>query len=1123
MRCCTKLSLVVLLALAGLPRAAAQNAKSIPARIGIIDESSLAVLKGNHHPWANPSNDHGPVAPDLPMQRMLLVFKRDPAEEPALAELLEEQQDKSSPNYHQWLSPEQFGERFGASPSDLQTAAAWLASHGLEVNRISRGGSTIEFSGSAGQVEQTFHSAIHRYVVKGETHFANAADPQIPSALASVVAGVDTLHNFQKPSPIRPLGSASRIGNTSTWQPNFTFNSLDTPFHYLAPGDFAKIYNTSPLYQAGIDGSGQSIAIAGRNNINLSDIEIFRIAFGLPANNPQIILDGPDPGNSLGGSDETEADLDVEWSGAIAPKATIKFVVSASTNTTDGIDLSSQYIVDNDVAPVMSVSYGQCEALLGQAENVFYNNLWEQAAAEGITVVVASGDNGDAGCDLPFFGPATQGPAVSGLASTPFNIAAGGTQFNENGADNNYWAATNGLDQSSVLGYIPEAVWNESCSDLTQCGSLTLYAGSGGASSVYAKPPWQSGPGVPADGKRDLPDISLAAAAQHDGYLLCQDGVCLTDATGQLINAYVVGGTSAAAPTFAAIMALANQKLNSRQGQADFVLYPLAATQNAANCNSSTGPAAGCVFNDITQGNNNVPGQSGFAAAAGYDQATGLGSPNAANLVSGWGSISFRPTGTQLQLSQSTITHGQPVNVTVTVAPVTGTGTPGGNVVLLAGSGPSVNLGNLNGGSLSTSIANLPGGSYPLTAGYGGDGSFGASRSSSVPVTVNVEASIVTFTTLDAGLSASASTSYSNDFYLSVAAAGVSGQGIATGTVSFSDTFNGTTRKLTALPLNSQGNALVPETTLAVGTHVLNATYSGDQSFAGKAALPLTVTVSKGETQSFLFLPTGAPPNSAVILQAIVFPNGHAAPTGTVQFEDGSTPIGGPIKVVGEVATFTTQQLGNGPHSITAAYSGDANFNSSTSTPATITIANPDFLIGVNPGTVTVSKNIPGKANILLSPGPGLGFAGVVSLSCSRLPAGSSCVFQPQNVTLDGFSSASTSVTIGEPGSQSLRRASTRDGSPWRIFTSSVGGFVLVGLLSLPRRRKRICPHLCLIGILACFIGLSVGCGGGSSSPQTAPPATSPSGQSYTVTLTAAGGSGSGSVSHGVNMQVNFQ
>ena len=719
---------------------ASDSADPVPVPGDPAPTTNLVTLKGNRHPLATVANDRGEVSADLAMNRMLLILR--PSDEPGLRRLIAEQQDRSAPGFHRWLSPEEFAARFGAAQDDRETVTRWLQGRGFHVNRVSRGGLAIEFSGTAGQIKEAFHTAIHSYLVAGARHYANAADPQIPASLAHVVAGVSTLHNFEKPSPIRVLGTATRVANSSLWQPQFTFQGPASTFHYVAPGDFSKIYNTAPLYKSGTDGTGESIAIVGRSNILLSDMQIFRLAFGLPANDPQIIVDGPDPGDFIGSSDETEADLDVEWSGAIAPKATIKYVVSASTNATDGVDLSAEYIVDNDLAPVMTTSFGQCESLLGQAENTFYNNLWAQAAAEGITAIVSTGDSGAAGCDSPYYGPAAGGAAVSGLASTPFNVAVGGTEFNENGADSSYWSATNGTDQSSVLGYIPEEVWNESCSDATQCLSITLFASAGGASSLYAKPAWQVAPGVPSDGKRDVPDVSLAAAAQHDGYLLCQAGTCLTGSKGELVAAEVVGGTSAAAPTFAAIMALVVQSTQSRQGQADFVLYPLAAAQNAGSCNASASPQSGCIFNDITQGNNSVPGQAGASAATGYDLATGLGSVNAANLVAKWATIGTRSTTTTLALSPATIMHGQAVTAAVNVS--SSSGTPTGEVALLTGGMGDLLLGSLTSGSLDASTGLLPGGSYMVSASYAGDGTFAPSTSSGVALTVSPEPSTLT-------------------------------------------------------------------------------------------------------------------------------------------------------------------------------------------------------------------------------------------------------------------------------------------------------------------------------------------------------------------------------------------
>lgn len=1103
----------------------AQTVQVPVSRIGAISESSLVVLGGNHHPLATSANDRGEVSPDLPMQRMLLVLNRDAAAESALQSLLVQQQDKSSQDFHAWLSPAQFGERFGASKSDLQKLAGWLESHGFRVNRLGHGGMTIEFGGTAGQVKEAFHTPIHSYVVNGERHYANAFDPQIPAALAPVVAGINTLHDFRKKPAIHVLGKVSRVANTSMWQPEFTFSGAAGVEHFLAPGDFAKIYNTSTLYQNGIDGTGQSIAIVARNNINLSDVQIFRIAFGLAVNDPQIILDGPDPGN-LTGSEETEADLDVEWSGAIAPKATIKFVVSASTNSTDGVDLSSLYIVDNNLASVLSASFGQCEQNLGSAENTFYNNLWEQAAAQGITAVVSSGDNGPAGCDADNeTTPASQGLAVSGLASTPFNIAVGGTQFNENGADNTYWAATNGPDQTSALGYIPENVWNESCADPNQCGVASLFASSGGASTLYSKPSWQAGPGMPNDGKRDLPDVSLDAAAGHDGYLLCQDGICTTNANGQLINAELVGGTSASAPTFAAIMALIAQKTNSRQGQANFVLYPLAAGQNAANCNASTPPQSQCIFNDIAQGNNNVPGQIGFPAAAGYDLATGWGSVNAANLAASWQNITFRSTVTNLQLSSTNLTHGQATTATVSVAPGIGTGTPTGDVALLAGGSAALNLGNLSNGTVSGPVETLPGGNYSVTASYGGDSTFGASNSTGLPITISPEASTTTFSAFVNGQSGVPSTpvntTYGNFLELQVSVAGASQHGTPTGTLTFSDSSNGNTSTLLSDSLNSQGGALVSETALALGNHSVSVSYSGDASFSASSAGPIGVSVAKGPTQTILFLPTGALPNTSVQLQAIVLPNGAIDPTGTVQFFSGKTALGNLVQVKNLIATLTTTQLANGPNSITAAYSGDTNFIASTSPAATITVGNPDFQIGVNPGNVTISGTAPGTTNVLLTPGAGLGFFGAISLSCSGLPAGSACTFLPTQPNLDGFTPVTVALSISRPPAQAsaIRMATLRGGA--QRIAGSFGGATLACALFLAWPKKKRSWRLAAFLLLAGFFGaIASGCSGGKS-VSTAP--TVPSTSSFVATVAASGGSGAQLVTHSVTLAVTVQ
>lgn len=607
-----------------------------------INEGQLSRLAGNTHRLAKPQFDRGPAPPDLPMDRMLLVLTRSSQQEGTLQNLLKAQQDRKSAFYHQWLTPQQFGEQFGAATHDVQTVTAWLESHGFRVDRISNGRSIIEFSGTAGQVKDAFHTEIHQYIVNGKTHWANASDPEIPSALAGVIAGVATLHNFRKkPQLIRANGGFRAA-------PEFT-GSNGT--HALSPADYATIYDINPLYNAGIDGTGTVIAVVGRSNINAGDIASFRSTFGLSDNPPVIVPNGPAPGN-LGGDEEAEAVLDTTWAGAVAPGATVKLVISAGTNTTDGVDLSELYIIDNNFGDVMTESFGQCEAAFTSAEAAATSSLAEQAAAQGITYTVAAGDSGAEGCDDPSTEPATGPISVNLLASTPYTIAVGGTQFNEGGNDAAYWQSSNDTNGSSVIQYIPENVWNESCTsargNCTAGNSPGLWAGGGGASTFFAKPAWQTGvAGIPNDGMRDVPDISLTAAG-HDAYLLCLDGSCTPNSTGRIsFDGY--SGTSAATPSFAGVMALIVQQTGSRQGQADTVLYRLAASKSSSSCNASNAaalPATTCIFNDVTAGNNAVPGESGYGtssalyqATAGYDLATGLGSVNVTNLVNAWNGV----------------------------------------------------------------------------------------------------------------------------------------------------------------------------------------------------------------------------------------------------------------------------------------------------------------------------------------------------------------------------------------------------------------------------------------------------------------------------------------------------
>lgn len=563
-----------------------------------MDETQFVTLEGNVHPLARAEFDQGLVSPGTRLRRMVLLLKPSASQQANLDALVEAQQNPQSPLYHQWLTPAQYGSQFGVSEPELAQVTAWLSAQGFTVNEIPAGRQLVVFSGTVGQVFDAFRTEMHLYRVNGAEHIANSQDPQIPASLAGVVGGVVSLHDFRRRSEMkarRALGAHPQYSAGST--------------HYLFPADFAAIYDLNPLYSAGTAGTGSAIEIAGRSNINLSDVAAFRSMAGLAASSPTVIVDGADPG--LVASDQDESTLDVEWSGAVAPDAAVSLVTAASTQTTDGVDLAAEYIVNHATAPVVSVSYGSCEREMGTAELAFYNRLWEQAASQGMSVFVASGDAGAAGCEAGA-DTAGSGNAVNGMCSSQYATCVGGTEFNDSANAAQYWAAANSAGYGSAQGYIPEEVWNESALD----GGVGLWASGGGASTVYAQPAWQAevnGAGA-ANGMRAVPDVALSVA-DHDGYFMVENG-----------SYWIVSGTSVASPALAGVMALVVNKQNgAKQGNANLRLYALAG-------------AAADLFHATPSGNNSVPGAAGFAAAGvEYNLATGLGSVDGALLVNGWG------------------------------------------------------------------------------------------------------------------------------------------------------------------------------------------------------------------------------------------------------------------------------------------------------------------------------------------------------------------------------------------------------------------------------------------------------------------------------------------------------
>ena len=605
-------------------------------------------LTGNTRPQATAANDRGPVGEDFRMDHMLLQLQRSPEQEQALERLIDSQQDRNSANYHKWLTAEQFGKQFGLAPEDVSAIRSWLESHGFTVNVVYPNGVLVDFSGTAGQVREAFHTEIHRLSVDGKEHVANMSDPQIPAALAPVVKGIVSLHDFMPHPANKP-------------RKDYTFSSGGSTYYALVPGDLAKIYNFNPAYSAGYTGTGQTIVVIEDTNVySTSDWTTFRSTFGLSSYTSGSFTQvhpGSNCTNPGTNGDDGEAILDAEWASAAAPNAAIELASCADTSSTFGGLIALQNLINgSSPPPIYSISYGECEAENGATANAAYSSAYQQATSEGLSVFVSSGDEGAASCDANSSN-ATHGIGVSGFASTQYNVAVGGTDYSDtySGSNSIYWSSTNSSTYESAKSYVPEIPWNDSCASVlianTEgysttygrsgfCNSftgeyyfLTTASGSGGPSGCatgspstsgvvsgtckgWSKPSWQSILGNPSDSVRDLPDVSLFAANGVWGhyYVFCWSDTSEggTPCTGAPSGWSGAGGTSFSSPIWAGIQALINQKKGAKQGLPNSRYYTLASgeygTGGSSTCNSSNGNGVGssCIFYDVTLGDMDV-------------------------------------------------------------------------------------------------------------------------------------------------------------------------------------------------------------------------------------------------------------------------------------------------------------------------------------------------------------------------------------------------------------------------------------------------------------------------------------------------------------------------------------
>ncbi|MFZ0479115.1 MAG: Ig-like domain repeat protein [Terriglobales bacterium] len=1076
-----------------------------------VDNSKRTTLY-NHVPGAiRMSKDLGRVDPGTPTGRVIMVLNSDDEQKRELRRVIDEQHDKRTANYHQWVKPEEFGSRFGVHDSDIAQVETWLKSQGFVVEDVSKSKRVIHFSGTTGQLEKAFQTQIHSYQYLGKTEVSNISNITIPTALSPVIAGVTVHSSFRGPHK-NPL--VNKVHSNGKRKPDYS----DGSGNYVGPADFATIYNTNPLLAAGITGAGSSIAIVGNSDIWVSDVEVYRQMFNLPPNDPTVIYAGQNNGIIAG--DDQEADSDIELAGGIAPGAKVYYVDGSENLLVDGITSSMEYIVENNLADIISDSYaGGCEL---NANNAFENQLWEQAAAQGQSVFVASGDAGPADCDAAGDAWGVGGYAVTS-DSTPYNVSVGGSEFNE--GSGTYWStSTNPVSFLSALSYIPEAIWNQAT--VGSGGSTTgagIYSAGGGISAYYLKPSWQQGPGVPTTDPtvagnlwvpqyggviitgggskyttaptvtftgggcseepsatstltsgvvtavtmnygatgggfgctsaptvtftaapsggttatgyavvvpplapaplvsgvphRYLPDLTLNSSASHDPTMFCTEGDCQIDSDGSIDNYDTEGGTETAAAEMAGIQALINQANGGRQGMPNYYYYSLANAQPTAECNSSNITSSACAFQDITAGSNLIcatqacaegsataplPDQMGWTAGTGYDLASGLGSPNAANLATQWNTVAFNSSNTTLSLSQTTgIAQGTPITFSGTVASGSGSGTPTGNVALILSQGifgETLNLGGapfatLNNGSYSATLDNLPAGTYTVTARYAGDGSFASSLSAPVTVTVGQGNATVTITpqTLNTSTcdnTAASSFAYGSIMIIQVSVAGASGQGEPTGTVTITE--NGTT--YANLPLDPTGNAFVyagsifpsgngsglqsctnqilyegkgqSATQLPAGSYTIGATYSGDSTFTPATATTVPITVTQLSTTPTLAAGQTEIASGAKVTLTATFSDtsldsytltGAVPPTGTITFKNGTTTLG-TATLVPQIIYSVGGPNGDSPEytygaaatltttaitataSVTAVYAGDTNYAAKTSSTLAITV-----------------------------------------------------------------------------------------------------------------------------------------------------------------------------------------
>jgi len=1171
MLCPVVLLLVVPISLAASPvTAQASQARSlVVAKVDITQVSSIP----NSHPfWASPENHIGALPGSTQLSQLTLILNRPAEREAALAQLIRDQQNPASPSYHHWLTPEQLGEQFGPSASDIATVTGWLQQAGLKVIGVSPGHTFLYFSGTAKTAGAAFGVELQSYTVGAEQRFAPSTDLQIPAALAPVVAGVHGLSTLN-------LHPHSSLRGAQTAKSKNGLTTLGNGTHVVVPGDFSIIYDISSINAGGNNGAGQNIAIIGRARVLGQDVSNFNYVTATNVPQPNVIIPtaqgGIDPGPAgstmaTTNNDQVEQTLDVTRAGSVAQGANLDLIVScnpsaanpATCDTTgnasaDGVDLALEYATSESpvVDQIITVSYGSCERGSTSSDASFYDNMFQSAASQGQSVFVSSGDSGAAGCVSA--GSAISASSVTALSpnllcSSSYATCLGGTSFSDAANPGLYWSSSNGAGLVSALGYIPEGAWNDGgcavTSGITQCFTD---ASGGGVSGLIPAPSYQTGIGVPGTQGRYTPDIALLAGGDTS-YLICiagestsqSDSSCTVNQSTGEFGFLEIGGTSAAAPSMAGITALLNVKTSSANGQLNPTLYSLAANPlNSVfhDVTVATSAVSNCTPTVVSACNNSLPGRTsttvgvtqGYLVTNGYDEVTGLGSLDVANLLDHYQDAPLPVPVVSLQITPSTANLGTTnVALSASISNSSDTVAPTGTVIFYAqASGAAtptaisdalpVAASNSTSATVSTSYIPTIAGTLAITAVYSGDTV--NATASSAPGTLTVAQGTSSTTATDN--SGSSNLTSGQTFTINIAVSGSDSSIIPTGTVALTGT-NFTFSPTTAT-LSSTGTASVTaKAGSTAGNASYTATYSGDNQYSGSSASSGTFTVGATTTsttvsignapatlagnQTGSFTVTVSATSPAASTTHLVRPSATApTPTGTVTFTTTGgtvTPASGTL-VNGALAA-TVLPNGPGQVTITAVYGGDGNYSGSSSAPVTITAGpNLGFAFTLTSTSVTAGQtaNVPGTLTV--TGGFNIADAGgtaAITGSCTGLPKLAACGLPSLNANADGSYAVILPITTTPHTTAAVRRTAGLGSSFTGWLALALGLPGMLALAAIGRSRNRSQNWRTLIGLFVLLLigsGLTA-CGGSSSGGNSIDTSTGTPAGTYTVSVT---------------------